>query len=419
MKLLAFLVTATLAVGCVGLNKPKVVQECAAAHNCSNDPNQQPGPDASEDADLQGSDLPYGDKPVAKEDLGPDSTIPDAPADQVEQGHDTKDVTGTDGKETGTSSDADSGLPHDDSGPELGPDIIRQDSGPDLTPDLKPDLTPDLKPDLAPDLTPDLTPDLAPDLTPDLTLDLKPDLTPDLTPDTSPDTSTLLSGLLAYYKCESASGTTLPDSSGNSPPNNGTLAAAGYTFATGKVGNALTLAKASSAYVSLPVAMFAKATDITIATWVNVTTSQNWERIFDVGVNAKLAANTSTGTKYMNLVPKNDNTTNPSLAFAISKDGYGSEQVLTSTALSTGTWKHVAVVLSSGQGSIYVDGALAAGPSAVSLRPSDLGTIDYAYLGKSQFTADPYFDGQLDEVRVYGRALSAAEIKALYQFAGP
>jgi hypothetical protein len=43
----------------------------------------------------------------------------------------------------------------------------------------------------------------------------------------------------------------------------------------------------------------------------------------------------------------------------------------------------------------------------------------YAYLGKSQFTVDPYFDGQLDEVRVYRRALSAAEVQTLAQFTGP
>jgi hypothetical protein len=251
---------------------------------------------------------------------------------------------------------------------------------------------------------------------PDLAPDLGPDLAPDLKSDLTPDTSTLASGLLAYYKCESTTGMTLQDSSGKG--NHGTLVAAtapGYTFPAGKVGNALALAKANQAYVSVPPAVFANATDITIATWVKLTTAQSWARVFDVGVNAKLANNTPTGTKYMNFVPKNNGT---NLAFTISKDGFNNEQVLTTAALPTGTWKHVVLVLSSGQGTLYLDGAVA-GSGSMSLRPVDLGTIDYAYLGKSQFTADPYFDGQLDEFRVYGRALSAAEIQALYQFAGP
>jgi hypothetical protein len=294
----------------------------------------------------------------------------------------------------GTSSDADSGSPPDDSEPDMN------------SQDLAPDLGPDSGPDLQYDLGPGLTPDLGFDLDPGMGLD------------TSPDTSTLLSGLLAYYKCESATGTTgttLPDSSGNG--NDGTLVGgtAGYSFTTGKVGKALALVKAGSGYVSVPPAVFANAKDITVATWINVTTSQNWPRVFDVGVNAKIANNTATGTHYMNLVPKNDGT---NLVFAISTDGYGSEQKLTTAALATGTWKHVAVVLSSGQGTLYVDGAVA-GSGAISLRPVDLGTIDYAYLGKSQFSNDPNFDGQIDEFRVYGRALSAAEIQALYQFSGP
>jgi hypothetical protein len=64
-------------------------------------------------------------------------------------------------------------------------------------------------------------------------LDAAPDLAPDRPP-APPDTSTLGSGLLAYYPCESASGTTLPDTSGNG--NNGTLSATGTSFGAGKVG---------------------------------------------------------------------------------------------------------------------------------------------------------------------------------------
>jgi hypothetical protein len=401
---LVLLLAATSVVGCVSLDKPTAVRECAATNTCSND--QQPGPDANQDTQQPGPDLQSGDKQTAREDLGPDSLVPDAPADEPGQGPETEDANGPGGKDTGILADADSGLLNPDFGPDQGSDTNRKDLGADLGPDVGRDLGSDVAPDLGSDLGTDLAPDLG--------SDLGPDLGPDLGADTSPDTSTLTSGLLAYYKCESASGTTLQDSSGKN--NNGTLAAAGYTFAAGKVGNALTLAKSSSAYVTLPPAMFANVTDITIATWINVTTYQNWSRVFDVGVNAKIANNTPTSTHYLNFVPKTDVT---NLAFAISKDGYNNEQTLTSAALAIGTWKHVAVVLGTGQSSLYVDGVLVPNTSTVSLRPTDLGTIDYAYLGKSQFSNDPNFDGQIDEFRVYGRALSATEILALFQFAGP
>ena len=39
-----------------------------------------------------------------------------------------------------------------------------------------------------------------------------------------------------------------------------------------------------------------------------------------------------------------------------------------------------------------------------------LGNIDYAFIGRSQFGEDPYFDGMIDDLRIYNRALSAEEI---------
>jgi len=57
--------------------------------------------------------------------------------------------------------------------------------------------------------------------------------------------------------------------------------------------------------------------------------------------------------------------------------------------------------------------------TGVTLGPADLGTIDYAFIGRSQFGVDPHFDGMIDELRIYDRALSAAEVDALYKLTGP
>jgi hypothetical protein len=258
------------------------------------------------------------------------------------------------------------------------------------------------------------------------TPDAPPDVPPDAPSDPPPDTSTLGTGLVVYYTCESASGSVLPDSSGKG--NDGTLVngvaidggtastGTGYSFAKGKVGNGLTLLKSGYGHVRVPPAVFANATDISIAFWVNMATAQNWARVFDTGVYANIFNNSSTGTKYLNFVPKNYTT---NLLFSISVNGYSNEQTLTATNLPTAVWKHVAIVLGGGVGSLYIDGALSSASNSVTLRPADVGAIDYAFLGKSQFDADPYFDGSLDEFRVYSRALSATEVTALYQFAGP
>ena len=78
--------------------------------------------------------------------------------------------------------------------------------------------------------------------------------------------------LVAYYPCESATGTTLPDQSGNNNQATlvtGTGGTPGYAFAAGKVNNALDFVKASQGQAILPAGLLATACEATIATWVS------------------------------------------------------------------------------------------------------------------------------------------------------
>jgi hypothetical protein len=223
-------------------------------------------------------------------------------------------------------------------------------------------------------------------------------------------------GLVAYYPCEQASGTSLPDLSGNK--NDGTLVSSsgssGTSFSSGKIGNALSLRASRGGYVSVPVSVFQGATELTIATWIKPGSTTTWQRIFDVGIDAKLSQNTETGTVYMTFALRDFDS---NLGFSSTKDGYGNAQVIKAPAFATGVWTHVAVVLGGGAGTLYLDGVAASTGSSI-LAPAELGALDYAYLGKSQFTGDPLLDGQIDEFRVYQRALSAGEVKALFEYAG-
>jgi len=47
----------------------------------------------------------------------------------------------------------------------------------------------------------------------------------------------------------------------------------------------------------------------------------------------------------------------------------------------------------------------------MTLNPSLLGSMGNNYLGRSQYP-DPYFDGMMDEFRIYNTALSSAEMAA-------
>ena len=224
----------------------------------------------------------------------------------------------------------------------------------------------------------------------------------------------ITTGLLAYYKCDETAGSRLVDSSGNG--NHGTLHGS-YLFGKGKAGNALTLVSSGNGYASLPTKVFAGVHDITIATWVYVISSHDWQRVFDTGIDMGSASAIASGAKYMNLTPKNAGS---DLRFSITVDGYNGEESLRSPSLATGVWTHVAIVLDEAQayGWLYIDGSYKHG-AATAIQPDDLGAIDYAWLGRSQFRNDSYFDGRIDEFRVYDRVLSAEEIEALYKLTGP
>ncbi|WP_168123243.1 DUF5695 domain-containing protein [Paenibacillus sp. HB172176] len=208
-----------------------------------------------------------------------------------------------------------------------------------------------------------------------------------------------LPDLIAHYMFSESSGTTAADSSGNGKT--GTLNG-GASFATGQSGNAVTL-NGSNGYVSMPGSIVNGATDITIAAWVKASSLSNWTRIFDIG---------SGTSNYMFLSPQPGGA---GLRFSITTGGNGSEQRINSTtAFPTNVWKHVAVTISGATGRLYVDGVQVATNTSMTLNPSSLGATTQNWIGRSQFSGDPYFNGQIDDFRIYSRALSASEIGSLF-----
>jgi hypothetical protein len=203
--------------------------------------------------------------------------------------------------------------------------------------------------------------------------------------------------LMNHWKFDEGSGMVATDSAGG---DNGTLASTA-SWTAGKVSGAMHFNGTSNSYVSLPAGLVTNLNDFTIATWVKVDTNATWARIFDFGI--------GTGN-YMFLAPASGGNT---LRYAITTSSTGGEQQINnSTVLSTGVWHHVAVTLSDTNGILYLDGAAVGTNSNMTLRPSTLGNTTQNYFGKSQW-ADPVLIGNLDDFRIYNRALSAAEISSL------
>lgn len=212
------------------------------------------------------------------------------------------------------------------------------------------------------------------------------------------------SSLYLDLSFDEGTGTTAADSSGNGW--NATLVN-GATWTTGVAGSAINLAAASSQYVSLPTGVVNPLAACTIATWVEPTSISNWMRIFDFG---------SSTSDYMFLTPSNGN--NSTLRFAINT-GSGEQQINSTATLTPNTWTHLAVTLSGGVGILYVNGTEVGRNSSMTLNPAALGATTHNYIGRSQFSADPYFNGSVDDFRIYSVALTAAEVAALSQGAAP
>jgi hypothetical protein len=142
---------------------------------------------------------------------------------------------------------------------------------------------------------------------------------------------------------------------------------------------------------------------MTISMYANFSdTGGSWQRIFDFGTGT---------TNYMFLTPRMD--TGGPMRFAIRTATVAEQQATAPATLPSG-WHHVAVVIDSAAMSLtlYLDGEVV-DTSATTLLPRDLGTTNQNWLGRSQWTADAYFTGSLDEFRIFNRALSAAEVRYL------
>ena len=152
-------------------------------------------------------------------------------------------------------------------------------------------------------------------------------------------------------------------------------------------------------YLQLPTSVV-QGDQLTVSMWVKVISSKSWQRLFDFGHDTD---------HYVFLTSSNS-----SSRISLGVKAGGNEQVLASTTrLPSMQWKHVVVTLKPGDAAIYMDGEQIAHSDAIDYSPSDIKPV-LNYLGRSQFNADPYFTGYMDDVRVYNYALSASDVATLY-----
>lgn len=163
-------------------------------------------------------------------------------------------------------------------------------------------------------------------------------------------------------------------------------------------------------YISLPRGILSSTTDFTISTWLKQDQNSAWQRLYDFG---------TSNSNYLFLTTKaTPSNVDSGVRFAITTSGGSGEQTITSGAskpMPQNVWTNVTVTLSGNVGILYIDGVEVARNNNITLKPRSLGTTTQNYIGKSQYSADPYLNGTVDDFRIYGRALSLEEIQSIME----
>ena len=210
-------------------------------------------------------------------------------------------------------------------------------------------------------------------------------------------TSTLLNGLMAYWKLDETSGTTVYDSTSNGI--NGT--SIDVTSITGKISNAYSF-NGSSSNVGFG-AVCRPTGGLSVSYWINVTASQSTKPSIH---NATYSTNWAGWLIYF--------TSGGFIRFLLGDNLTAPYQLTTTTNLRNTGWRHIVCTWDDTTDNvyIYVDGSIGASGSYsrnlvyhnncnLHFASNETGTAGFANIN-------------LDEVGIWDRALSQVEVGELY-----
>lgn len=204
-----------------------------------------------------------------------------------------------------------------------------------------------------------------------------------------------IEGLVGYWRFEEGPGSVLQDYSGKA--NHGVLKN-GPTWVDGKIGGALEF-DGTDDYVEVS-APSGKSLDPDYITMIM------WVKFDNMPYDGEIALNKE--GKYR-MIAQDVDDSHLSIRYQTTDTGWVDGILIGDTALSADTWYCVAATYGGSKWKLYLNGESDG-------ETSESGTLvsnDNALHIGSRIT-DNYFDGIIDEVRIYNRALSAAEIAAIY-----
>jgi hypothetical protein len=203
------------------------------------------------------------------------------------------------------------------------------------------------------------------------------------------------SSLKAYWKLDDGSGTTVIDGSGNG--NTGSLVN-GPTWINGHINGALSFDGIDD-YVNVGTSDFGVTSEMTISFWVYAAGS---------------------GTGYQTIISRNRyfysfgvelSKTSGKLRSSF-RTSSGVNYLISNSILPLDTWHHITVTYRTGERIIYLDGVPIGSTNTLSEELS-VYPIYTTTIG-SNGAGGQFFNGRLDDIRIYNRALNSLEVFSLF-----
>ena len=189
---------------------------------------------------------------------------------------------------------------------------------------------------------------------------------------------------------------------GSSTPDIGSSTVFGATWTSdGKFGGAYSF-DGSNDWVKVDYSSEIALSDaITVSAWVKVNSFDDWQQIVMKGDN-----NPKGDRDYQLQIGKAGTTDSKKAAF-----GDGSTVVKGSTILLENTWYHLVGVYDGSELKIYLNGNLDGTLSYPGAFPT---SNNYLAIGRLGTVNAEYFDGTIDEVKIYNKTLTGTQISTLY-----
>ena len=199
------------------------------------------------------------------------------------------------------------------------------------------------------------------------------------------------SGLVAAYSFNEGSGTTVTDLSGHG--NTGTINGAVWS-AAGKFGNALSFNGTNSWVTVNDAASLDLSSTMTLEAWVNPTTlGAVWRTVI---------LKEQPGELIYSLYANTD-TTRPSANVFVTSE----HETRGTAALAIGAWTHLAATYDGTTLKLFVNGVQVSSVAVTGAISNSTGVLR---IGGNNVWGE-FFNGLIDEIRIYNRVLSATEIQ--------